>query len=122
MGTLEKMVSNERRILDTIELIIEYDMSIVSGTVLRARTEMTTEGLDSNFVIIFKDRTSSSELSDVLEDFKSMAVDDDDDDDDVKESQSKKRKRNKYYCTEDVTHGFQSSIASNKKMDIIKYM
>ncbi|SRR6266536_2022558 len=120
MGTLEKMVSNERRILDTIELIIEYDMSIVSGTVLRARTEMTTEGLDSNFVIIFKDRTSSSELSDVLEDFKSMAVDDDDDDDDVEELQLKKRKRNKYHYTKNITHGFQSSIASNKKMNIVK--
>ncbi len=43
-------------------------------------------------------------------------------DDDVEELQSKKRKRNKYYYTEDITQDFQSNIASNKKMDIIKYM
>ena len=49
-----------------------------------------------------------------------MVVDDDDDDDDVEEPQLKKRKRNKCHSTEDITHGFQSSIASNKKMDIIK--
>ncbi len=79
MGMLEKMVSGGGRILGIIEPIIEYDISIVSGIALRARTEMITEGLDSNFVIIFEDRVLSSELSDVLEDFESMVVDDDDD-------------------------------------------
>jgi len=39
---------------------------------------MTTEGSDNNFIIIFEDRALSSELSNILEDFKSMTVDDDD--------------------------------------------
>src|SRR6266511_5587265 len=78
---------------------------------------MTTEELDSNLAIIFKDRVSSSELSDVLANFKNITVNNNND----KKLQSKKRKRNKYYYTENVTHGFQSSIASNKKIDIIKY-
>jgi len=112
------MVSGGGRILGIIKLIIEYDMSIIFGTVLRARIEMITEGSDSNLTTILKDRVLSNELSDVSEDFESMAVDNDD----VEEPQLKKRKRNKCYCTEDVTHGFQSSIASNKKMDIIKCM
>jgi len=103
MGILEKMVSNGERILNTIKPIIEYDISIVSDTALRARTEMITEEPDSNFIIILENRALSSELSDVPEDFKSMIVDDDDD---VEESQLKKRKRNKYYCTKDITHGF----------------
>ncbi len=119
MGMLEKMISSGGRILDIIKLIIEYNISIVSGTVLRARTEMITEGLDSNLIIILKNRVSSSELSDVLKNFKSMAVNNDDD---IKELQLKKRKRNKCYYTKNVTHGFQSNIASNKKMDIIKYI
>ena len=96
------MISDWRRILDIIELIIEYDISIVSGIILRVRIEIITEGLDNNLAIILEDRVLSSELSDVLEDFENMAVDNDD----VEEPQSKKRKRNKYYCTEDVTHGF----------------
>jgi len=121
MGMLEKMVSGGGRILGIIEPIIEYDISIISGTVLRARTEMTTEGPDSNLIIILKDRALNSELSDVPEDFESMAVNNNNDDD-VKKSQLKKRKRNKYYYTEDIIHGFQSSIASNKKMNIIKYI
>ncbi len=103
MGILEKIVSSGGHILDIIELIIEYDILIVSSIVLRARIEMITEGPDSNFIIIFEDRVLSSELSDVPKDFKNMAVDNNDD---VEEPQSKKRKRNKYYCTEDVTHGF----------------
>ena len=119
MGMLEKMVSGGGRILDTIKLIIEYDISIISGTILRARIEMIREKLNNNLIIILEDRVLSSKLSDVLEDFKSMTVDNDDD---VEESQLKKRKRNKCYCTEDVTYGFQSSIASNKKMDIVKCM
>jgi len=118
MGILEKMVSGGGRILGIIELIIEYDIPTVSSIILRARTEMITEGPDSNLVIILKDRVLSSELSDVLEDFESIAADDDD----VEEPQLKKRKRNKCYCMEDVIYGFQSSIASNKKMDIIKYI
>ncbi len=99
---LKKIISSGGRILGIIESIIEYDISIVSDTALRARTEMITEGPDSNLIIIFKDRVSSSELSDVPEDFKNITVKDDD----VKESQSKKRKRNKCYCTEDIIHGF----------------
>ena len=115
------MVSGRGHILDIIKLIIEYDIPTVSDTTLRARTKIITKGLNNNLIIILKGRASSSELSDVSEDFESMAVDDDDDDN-VKELQSKKRKRNKCYYTEDVTYGFQSSIASNKKMDIIKYI
>ena len=77
---------------------------------------MITEGLVSNLATIFKDRTLSSELSDVLEDFKSMAVNNNN----IKKSQSKKRKRNKCYYIKNITHGFQSNITSNKKIDIIK--
>ena len=99
-----------------IKLIIEYDISIISDTVLRVRTEMITEGLDNNLIIILEDRASSSELSDVSEDFESMTVDNND----VEEPQSKKRKRNKYYYTKNITHGLQSSIINNKKMDIVK--
>ncbi len=113
------MISGGGRILNIIELIIEYDIPIISSTALRTRTEMTTEGPDSNLITIFKDRTLSSELSDVLEDFESMIVDNDND---IKKSQLKKRKRNKYHYTENITHGFQSGIASNKKINIIKYM
>ncbi len=119
MGILKKMVSDGERILDIIKSTIEYDILIVSSTTLRARTEMTTEGSDSNLTIILEDQALSNELSNVSEDFKNITVDNDDD---IKEPQSKKRKRNKYYYTENVTHGFQSSIASNKKMDIIKYI
>ena len=78
MGILKKMVSSEGRILGIIEPIIEYDIPIVSGIILRVRIEMITEGSDNNFIIILEDRVLSSELSDVLKDFKSMAVDDDD--------------------------------------------
>ncbi len=105
MGILEKMVSGGGRILGIIKSTIEYNISTVSSTALRVKTEMTTEGPDSNLATILEDRVSSSELSDVSEDFKSMAVDDDDDDD-VKKPQSKKRKRNKCHYTENVTHGF----------------
>ena len=102
MGMLEKMIFGGGCILGIIELIIEYDIPIVSGIVLRVRTEIITEGLDNNLAIILEDRVSSSELSDVLEDFKSITVDNND----IKESQLKKRKRNKCYYTKDVTHGF----------------
>ncbi len=84
MRILEKMVSGGERILNTIKPTIEYNISIVFGIILRARTEMTTEGLDSNFTTILEDRVLSSELSNIPEDFKSITVDDDDDDDDVK--------------------------------------
>ena len=52
---------------------------------------MITKKSDSNLIIIFEDWVSSSELSDVSEDFENMVVnnnnnDDDDDDDDDKES------------------------------------
>ena len=85
---------------------------------MRVRIEMITEGLDNNLTTILKDRALSSELSDIPEDFESIVVDDND----VKEPQLKKRKRNKCYYTENITHGFQSNITSNKKMDIIKYI
>ncbi len=78
MGILEKMVSNGERILNTIKPIIEYDISIVSDTALRARTEMITERSDSNFTTILEDRALSSELSDVLKDFESITVNNDD--------------------------------------------
>ncbi len=68
------MVSGEGRILDIIKLIIEYDISIISDTTLRARTDIITEGPDSNLTTILKDRISNSELSNVLKDFKSMTV------------------------------------------------
>ncbi len=97
------MVSGGGRILDIIESTIEYDIPIVFGTVLRAKTEIITEKSDSNFIIILEDRASSSELSDVSEDFKNMTVDNNND---VKELQSKKRKRNKCYYIENITHGF----------------
>ncbi len=112
------MVSGGERILDIIKLITEYDILIVSNTTLRTRTEMITKGLDSNLITILEDRTSSSELLDILEDFKSITVDNNN----IKELQLKKRKRNKYHYTENITHSFQSSIVSNKKMDIIKYI
>ena len=96
------MISGGGRILDIIKPTIEYDIQIVSSTVLQARTEMTTEGSDNNFIIIFEDRALSSELSNILEDFKSMTVDDDD----IEEPQLKKRKRNKYHYTENIIHGF----------------
>jgi len=118
MKILEKMISGGKRILNIIELIIEYDISIISDTALRVRTEITTEGSDSNLTTILKDRVLSSELPDIPKDFKSIIVNDND----VEEPQLKKRKRNKYYYTEDVIHGFQSSITNNKKMDIIKYI
>ncbi len=97
------MVFSGGRILNTIKLIIEYDISIVFSITLRARTEMTTEGLNNNFITIFEDRVLNNELSDVLEDFKSMAVNNNND---IKKLQLKKRKCNKYYYTEDITYGF----------------
>ncbi len=121
MGMLEKMVSGGGRILDIIKLIIEYDIPTASGIVLQARIEMTTEGSDSNLIIILEDRVLSSELSNVPKDFESITVNNNDDDD-VKKPQSKKHKRNKYYYTKNITHDFQSNIVSNKKMDIIKYI
>ena len=72
---LKKIISSGGRILGIIELIIEYDISTVFGIILRARTEMITKGSDSNLIIILKDRVLSSELSNVLKDFESMAVD-----------------------------------------------
>ncbi len=97
------MISGGGRILDIIKLIIEYDIPIISSTVLRARTEMITERPDNNLIIILKNRVSNSELSDVSKDFKSITVNNNND---IKKSQLKKRKRNKYYYTEDITHGF----------------
>ncbi len=102
MKILEKMVSDGERILNIIKPITEYDISTVSDTVLRARTEMTTEESDSNLITILENRVLSGELSDIPEDFKNIAVDNNN----IKESQSKKRKRNKYHYTEDITHGF----------------
>ncbi len=119
MGILEKMVSSGEYILGTIKLTIEYDIPIVSNINLRVRTEMTTEEPDNNFIIILEDRILSSELSYVSEDFKSMTVNNNNN---IKEPQLKKRKRNKYYYMKNITHGFQFNIASNKKMDIIKYI
>ena len=74
MRILEKMVSGGERILNIIKLITKYDISIVFNIILRARTEMITKGPDSNLITILEDRVSSSELSNVPEDFKSMAV------------------------------------------------
>ncbi len=74
MGILEKMVSGGGRILDIIKLIIEYDIPTVFNTILRAKTEIITKRLDNNLTIIFEDRVLSSELSNVLEDFESIAV------------------------------------------------
>ncbi len=119
MGILEKMVSSGERILDIIKLTTKYDIPTASDTTLQARIEITTEGLDSYFITILKDRTSSSELSDVPKDFKSITVNNNND---IKKPQLKKRKRNKYHYTKNITHGFQSNIASNKKIDIIKYI
>ncbi len=103
MGILEKMISDGGRILDIIKPTIEYDILTTSSTALRVKTEIITEGPDNNLVIIFEDRALNSELSDVLEDFESITVNNNDN---IKELQSKKRKRNKYYCTENITHGF----------------
>ena len=68
------MISGGGRILDIIKLIIKYDISTVSNTTLRARTEITTEGPDNNLTTILEDRISSSELSDVSEDFENITV------------------------------------------------
>ncbi len=68
------MVFGGGRILDIIKLIIEYNIPTVFNIILRARTEMITEGLNSNLIIIFEDRILSSELSNVLKDFESMIV------------------------------------------------
>ncbi len=75
---LEKMVSGGGRILNIIKLTIEYDISIASSTILRTRIEIITKGSDSNFATILKDRISSSELSNIPEDFKSMIVNNND--------------------------------------------
>ena len=74
MGMLEKMVSGGGRILDIIKLIIKYDISTVSNTTLRARTEMTTEEPNSNLTTILEDRAPSSELSNVPKNFKNITV------------------------------------------------
>ncbi len=97
------MISDEERILDIIKPTIEYDILIASSTTLRARTEMTMKGLDSNLTTILKNRTLNSELSDILEDFESMVVNNNNN---IKESQLKKRKRNKYYYTKNTIYGF----------------
>ncbi len=75
MGILKKMVSGGGRILGIIKLIIKYDISIISSTALRVRIVMITEESDNNLIIILEDQILSSELSDVLEDFESIAVD-----------------------------------------------
>ncbi len=118
MGILEKMISGGGRILNIIKLIIEYDIPTASNTALQIKSEIITEELNNNFIIILEDRVLSSELSNVLEDFKGIIVNNNN----IKEPQSKKRKRNKCYYTKDITHSFQSNIASNKKIDIIKYI
>ncbi len=74
MGMLEKMVSGGGRILDIIKLIIEYDILIISSIILRARTEIITEGLNNNFITILENRISNSELSNVLKNFKNIIV------------------------------------------------
>ncbi len=76
---LEKIISGGGRILDIIKPTIKYDIPIISNTALRARTEMITKGLNNNLTIIFEDRVSNSELSDVLKDFKNIAVDNNND-------------------------------------------
>ncbi len=48
------MISDGGRILDIIKSIIEYDIPTASDTALRAKTEMTTEGPDSNLTTILK--------------------------------------------------------------------
>ncbi len=84
------MIFNEGRILDIIELTTEYDIPIISDIALRARTEITTEGSNSNLIIILKDRASNSELSNVPEDFKNITVNNININ--IKELQLKKRK------------------------------
>ncbi len=116
---LEKIISNREQILKIIKPTIEYNIPIVSNTTLRAKTEITTKRLNNNFITILEDRTSSSELSNILEDFKNITVNNNNN---IKKPQSKKRKRNKYYYTENIIHGFQSNITNNKKIDIIKYI
>ena len=69
------MISDGKRIFGIIKLIIEYDISIISSTILRARTEITTEKPNNNLTTILEDRTLNSELSNVLEDFKNITVD-----------------------------------------------
>ena len=79
MRMLEKIVSGGGRILGIIKLIIEYDIPTVFNTILRAKTEIITKRLDNNLTIIFEDRVSSSELSDVPENFKNIVVNNSDD-------------------------------------------
>ena len=112
------MVSGGEHILNIIKLTTEYDISTTSNIILRAKTEMITERPDNNLITILEDRVSNSELSNVPKDFKNIAVNNND----IKELQSKKRKRNKYHYTKNITHDFQSNIASNKKINIIKYI
>ena len=92
---------------------------IVSNTTLQTRTKITTEELDNNLTTILKDRASNSELLNVSENFESITVNNNNN---IKEPQLKKRKYNKYYYTKNITYGFQSNIASNKKINIIKYI
>jgi len=68
------MISGGGRILDIIKLIIEYDILIISSIILRARTEIITEGLNNNFITILENRISNSELSNVLKNFKNIIV------------------------------------------------
>ena len=84
IGILERIVSSGGRILNIIKPTVEYDIPTASDTALRAKTEITTEGPDNNLITILKDRASSSELSDISEDFKNITVNNNDDD--VKES------------------------------------
>ena len=72
------MVSGGRHILNTIKPIIKYDIPTASNTSLRAKIEMTTEEPDSNLIVIFKNRVSSSKLSDVLEEFENIIVNNND--------------------------------------------
>ncbi len=97
------MVSGGERILNIIKLITKYDISIVFNIILRARTEIITERPNNNLITIFKNLASSSELSNILEDFKNIIVNNNNN---VEELQSKKRKRNKYYYTKDVIYNF----------------
>ncbi len=78
IGILEKIVSSGGRILNIIKSTAEYDIPTKSNTALRAKIEIITEGLDNNLITILKDRVSSSELSDISEDFKNITVNNND--------------------------------------------
>ena len=79
MGILEKIISDGEHILDIIKSTIEYNIPTVFNIILRAKTEITTKEPDNNLTTILENRALSSELSNVLKDFKNIAVNNDDD-------------------------------------------